>query len=182
MSMARDVTPSAGSGATWTALSAALNCTASSAATTLRCLRAVPAPRLRSAVTEGNLMFGPATDNGTIFSDQPARLESGNFVRVSVLVGTNDEELGNTTMSAAATLLAFTCPAAKTAKAHTRFGPTWQYRFMGDFPTGTSRFESPRAFHGSEIRLIFGRYDRKVATDQQRAASVYMQGRGLLSG
>lgn len=77
----------------WAAFSAANNCPAEPVDESLACLRKVPAATLRSSITKGGFSFSPSRDNKTIFADTPARLARGEFARVPILIGSNDEEV-----------------------------------------------------------------------------------------
>ncbi|TGZ79444.1 alpha/beta-hydrolase [Ascodesmis nigricans] len=168
-----EVTP----GATFDALATALGCTSTTSVGKLACVRLAPASRLVTLInTTPNLTFTPVADNGTVFSDISRRLSSGDFARVPVLVGSNDQEIPGTTPEAIiGTRLAFTCPAARSALGHSQYVPTWQYRYFGNFP---SQPGVPPAgpFHGSEITQVFGTYYDPIATEQQRKSSKYIQG------
>jgi len=155
----------------WEKLSASLNCTKPSDAATLACVRGVNATVLRSAIGKGQLVFAPTPDNGTIFSDTPARMEAGRFARIPILIGSNDAEVPS---DPAQTQFAFTCPAARSAKAHAKYVPTWQYRYFGNFPS-VSGDPSPGAFHGSEIGQVFGTFSPVTATEKQKESSKLIQ-------
>lgn len=155
-------------------------------------MQAIPAPVLRSTVEQNNLTFGPSIDNNTIFSDGAQRLQQGRFARIPIMLGMTDQEIfGNSSASAQGTKIGFTCPTAKSATAHAKYGPTYQYRYYGNFPSqaglpplgfvisclgarlGVNDYCSP--FHGSEIALIFGTFNQAIATDLQRENSKYLQ-------
>ncbi|KAI5846793.1 carboxylesterase family protein [Tricharina praecox] len=160
----------------WGNLTATLNCTKSTAAATLACVRRVPAVTLRDAVNTSGASFTPVIDNGTIFGDTVARLAAGQLTRVPTLIGSNNDEIPGETPGAYITALAFTCPAARSASHRASYVPTWQYRYHGSFPTGNPNFPDPGAFHGSELAQVFGTYNRTSATQAQRESSEYIQG------
>ncbi|KAI5845481.1 Alpha/Beta hydrolase protein [Tricharina praecox] len=159
----------------WNNLSAAVNCPISPAATNLECIRKLPAATLFNATARYNISFAPVADNGTIFSDTAHRLQRGNFARVSVLIGSNDQEIPGASPAAVnATLTGFTCPAAKNAAGHAKFVPTWMFRWFGDFPTYPGA-PSLGPYHGTEISNIFGTFNSAIATSEQIASSKYVQ-------
>lgn len=162
-------------GENWATLSRVLNCPAPGTPENLACLRGKPALDIRDAAFKNNITFSPAADNGTIFSDTTARLEKGQFARIPVMVGSNDEEIpGKTPAAIAATRAGFTCPTAKTAKGRSKYVPTWQYRWFGDYPT-TVPPQSTGPYHGTEITSIFQTFNPNIATPEQIAASKYVQ-------
>jgi len=161
--------------ATWGALATAVGCPATGLLS-LPCVRTKPATALRDALfANPTLAFIPWVDEGTIFSNTPQRLASGQFARIPFLGGSNDNEIPGTTPAAIiGTKLAFTCPAARTAKGRTAYVPTWQYRYYGNFPTAAG-VPPAGAFHGSEITQIFQTFNPLIATPQQIASSIYIQ-------
>ncbi|TGZ76721.1 alpha/beta-hydrolase [Ascodesmis nigricans] len=141
-------------GESWDALATAVSCPTGSSG--LSCMRSIPASTLRDTMDTLNLTFSPIADGGTIFSNTEERLSAGQFARVPVLLGSNDQEIpGDDTVSKLATRVAFTCPAKKSAGGYTKFVPTWQYRFFGDFVVYEG-VEKRGPTHGSEIPQIFG--------------------------
>lgn len=163
-------------GENWAVLSRALGCPEPGSPENLSCLRGKPALEIRDAAFKHNVTFSPAADNGTIFSDTTARLERGQFARIPVLIGSNDEEIpGKTPAAILATRTGFTCPAAKTSRGRSKYVPTWQYRWFGDYPT-TVPPQSTGPYHGTEITSIFQTYNPAIATPEQISASKYVQG------
>lgn len=81
----------------WLALARALNCSSSTAPSnstshlsnirTLACMKRISATKLRTAISRENLVFGPNIDNKTLYADTLARLDTGKFAQVPVLVG-----------------------------------------------------------------------------------------------
>jgi len=161
---------------TWANLTALLDCGSGSSADQVSCMRAVPAADLRAAIVSNNLAVIPIADEGTIFSNYAARLKSGKYARVPMLIGSNDEEIPTPGSSEGAVLTRelFTCPAARAARSHAKYVNTWQYRYFGSYPI--PRIEISGAFHGSEIEQVFGTYNTTSATAQQKKSSKYIQG------
>jgi carboxylesterase type B len=166
-------------GAAWQNLTQLLNCTTPSSSPTeeLACARAVPAAELNTIVNDAKLPFTPIADNGTIFADRRSRLSSGDFARIPILVGSNDQEIPGAGMGEFYTASLFTCPASAVARNHAKYVPsTWQYRFFGNFPTYENFTEpGPGAFHGSEISQVFGTFP-VATTELQRESAKYIQG------
>lgn len=153
--------------ASWATLSAQFNCPLTPMMRNLRCLQEVPAADLRNAINTLDLEFTPVADGATLFADYRARLKAGQFARVPVLVGSNDQELPGTEVEwTSQTKTKFTCPAANQAKYHAQYVPTWQYRYFGTWTAGAP-------FHGSEIAQVFG-----LASTPESAvvSSRYIQG------
>lgn len=101
------------------------------------------------------------------------RLEEGKFARVPILLGNTDKEVfGKTTEAEEETR--YTCPEFRSARAHTKYGPTYHYRWFGSFPSQAGA-RSLGPFHGSEISSVFGTYRDDVATPEQVETSKFMQ-------
>lgn len=74
----------------WTALSHLVGCV--NATDELRCMRAVPAENLISAMRKYCITFGPQFDNVTVLSKPSVLWRNGNVVRVPLLTGAVEEE------------------------------------------------------------------------------------------
>lgn len=134
----------------------------------LRCMRGQNTSSITAAAA--GMTFGPTADNQTAFTDYPARSKSGNFIKVPVLIGSNDYEGGLFAAQLALTgksqprsywdtygLIAFTCPAGMRANITISHGiPTWRYRWFGVFPnTNLTAVPNSGAYHFSEIPVLF---------------------------
>jgi carboxylesterase type B len=145
-----------------------------------------------ASVTGG---FGPTIDEKVVFSNYAERTVAGNFIKVPMLVGNNDYEVGlfkaifglqNVTYTEAVweylQLVIYTCPASYRAAASVTAGqPTWRYRWFGDFPDlKVTSVPDSGAWHGSEIPLIFGTdLDVQTAvarTGAEAAIATYIRG------
>jgi len=156
--------------ALWSKLSTLASCPVTPVEENLKCLRAVPAKQLIAISKNNTLAYRPVADNGTIFTDTNARLADGRFIRVPVIVGSNDDEIPGQPL---VTDLSFTCPAAKVAQGLGKFTPAYQYRFFGDFPTLPG--QSLGAFHGTEISQIFGTFRKEFEVEEQVKNSKFIQ-------
>lgn len=76
----------------WNMVLQATNCSSPSDTTALRCLRAVPASKLKSVMEEQRITFAPIVDNVTIPANPAQRRARGDFVRIPVLIGSVAEE------------------------------------------------------------------------------------------
>ncbi|KAF9478107.1 carboxylesterase, partial [Pholiota conissans] len=158
------------------------------------CMQAVPAQTLQKAVISSNASFFLVVDNTN------ERARAGKFLRVPLLVGStaNEEDIiivaqqlvspgfvlpvVTEIFSDALTALAFTCNASVTAVNRLNAGvPTFRYQYQGVFPSLSTRPDL-RAYHSSEIPMIFGTYNSTVIsgaslppTPPQVALSKYIQ-------
>ncbi|KAF8963585.1 carboxylesterase [Flammula alnicola] len=133
--------------------------------------------------------------DATIFADTPTRAANGSFLRVPLLGGTvaNEDDIfmvaqelitvgfvipvATELISDIITTIGFTCPAGVTAIHRNNADvPTWRYQYQGVFPDISIRPDL-RAFHSSEIPMVFGTYNASgaPATSTQIALSRYMQ-------
>ncbi|KAJ3564245.1 hypothetical protein NP233_g8425 [Leucocoprinus birnbaumii] len=158
------------------------------------CMKQVPARTLEEFVTSTNAAFNIVPDNITIFSNTDQRAKSGNFLKIPLLVGStaNDGDIlavigmllsplgfapPLVTELAADTLteLSFTCPTNITAQNRLDAGvPTWRYQYQGVFRDISTRPDL-RAYHASELPLIFGTLNPNSPTTEELALSKYMQ-------
>ncbi|KJA28776.1 hypothetical protein HYPSUDRAFT_196943 [Hypholoma sublateritium FD-334 SS-4] len=180
----------------WNTVAAAIGCGSTANAAQLKCMEAVPFRTLENAVISTGIEFNLLTDNITIFSDTLARAAAGNFLKVPLLGGSNLNE-GDIFIVAAQlittgvalpfitevladimTQTTFTCPASSTAQERLAAGvPTWRYQYQGVFPDISARPDL-RAYHSSEIPLVFGTYNASTfaaPTATEVALSRYMQ-------
>lgn len=95
-SLLGDVVP----GETFKKLATFLGCTSTTDLGQLSCVRTKPAQQIVDIVNDKNLTFTPVADNGTVFSDTNRRLAAGEFARVPILVGSNDQEIPGDTPQA----------------------------------------------------------------------------------
>ncbi|KJA18226.1 hypothetical protein HYPSUDRAFT_205596 [Hypholoma sublateritium FD-334 SS-4] len=181
----------------WQQVSKAVGCGTAATAAQLTCMRAVDPNVLEQAVLSTGTSFEVIVDDVTIFSDTRARAAAGNFLHVPMLTGTTAnegdifvvaEELltldfavpGVTTVvSNAVTQVAFTCPASTASTDRTNAGvPVWRYQYDAVFPDISTRPDL-RAYHSSEIPIVFGTYNASTspsaATATEIALSTYVQ-------
>lgn len=79
-------------------------------------------------------------------------------------------------IAAIETDVSFRCPDALfTADSAAAGIPTWRYVFDGVFPN-TQQVNNTGAYHSSEIKIVFGTYERGNATVGQEALSAFMRG------
>ncbi|KDR75551.1 hypothetical protein GALMADRAFT_68919 [Galerina marginata CBS 339.88] len=183
-------------GTSWNTVAGNVGCGSTPDAAQFACMKAVPFRKLENAVTNGNVTFGPLTDNITIFSDTSVRAATGNFLKVPVLGGSTLNE-GDIFVVAAElvatgitlpfvtevladieTLVTFTCPAGAAAQERLNAKvPTWRYQYQAVFPDISSRPDL-RAYHASEIPIVFGTYNTSTLappTSNEVALSKYVQ-------
>ncbi|KAF8161400.1 carboxylesterase [Crassisporium funariophilum] len=180
----------------WNSVSSAVGCGNATTPQQLTCMEAVPFQTLENAVISTNAAFNLVVDNITIFADTQQRAAAGNFLHVPLLGGTaaNEDDIftvaqelvtvGFTVpvvtemLSDVETLLGFTCPAGVTAVHRINANvPTWRYQYQAIFPDISTRPDL-RAYHASEIPLVFGTYNGSAipATPNEIALSKYVQG------
>lgn len=135
----------------------------------LECMQALDFQIIQRAVSNytGSGTFTPSIDNITVFSDYTTRLQTGQFAKIPLLVGNNDNEgtiltglypPGSVTATSL-TLYGFTCPSALLAQSRTNVSvPAWQYRYLGTYPS-LNAIPALGVFHSSEIPLVFGTYN-----------------------
>jgi hypothetical protein len=144
----------------------------------------------------GSASFWPTIDEKTVFSDYPARLASGAFAKVPLLIGNTDYEAGYHKAMASVfnqylsdeewdqfNLYSFTCPAGARANASVWHGqPTYRYRYFGDFPEIALTTEPPsRAYHASEVLPMFDTV--QTSTSEEESGDLVRLGiylRGML--
>ncbi|KAF8161402.1 carboxylesterase [Crassisporium funariophilum] len=183
-------------GTAWNTVASTVGCGSTANAAQLACMKAVPFRTLENAVISTNVLFNLLADNITIFSDTNARAAAGNFLKVPVLGGSTLNE-GDIFVVAAElvtsgvalpfitevladimTQTVFTCPAGFTAQERISAQvPTWRYQYQAVFPNISPRPDL-RAYHASEIPLVFGTYNASTlapSTPTEIALSSYVQ-------
>jgi carboxylesterase type B len=143
----------------------------------------------------GDVTFGPTVDNITVFSDYPARYLAGQFSKIPMVVGINDNEAGLFALQAAQlnvsvpsssydkiNLVGFNCPSGLRSNVSVSAGmPTWRYRYFGEFPN-TKLTTSPDlgAWHESEIAVLFDTlptgHGIPASTSEELAIGKYLRG------
>lgn len=170
--------------AAWQLLSGLLDCGNSSLSAqylsqSVECMRSRPAAAVLSAsaqvpiVASGLGMYAPTVDNYIVFANYSKLTAAGHFAKVPRLLGTNAQEGGFFQLEYAwqglnlpmvfwewFTLVGFVCPTSKagTELAHMAPAqPVWRYSYNGDYPnTKLTVDPSEGAYHGSEVRPVFG--------------------------
>ncbi|KAF9475187.1 alpha/beta-hydrolase [Pholiota conissans] len=181
----------------WNAVAKAVGCGTTGNAAQLACMRAVDPNVLEKAVLSTDTSFTVIADDATIFSDTRKRAAASNFLHVPMLIGSTANEgdifivaeelleLGftipgvETVVSNAITKVAFTCPAKTAATDRTQAKvPVFRYQYDAVFPDISTR-DDLRAYHASEIPIVFGTYNASTAsaapTANEIALSQYVQ-------
>lgn len=134
------------------------------------------------------------TDDIVVFADWASRMASGNFLKVPTIIGTVQHEgdaftvaghiatRGNapavvtSMMADVFTQIIGTCPPAAAAKERVDNGvTTWRYQYQAIWP-GISTRQDLRAFHGSDIPIIFGTFESiHTGTLAERALSQFVK-------
>ncbi|KAJ3510887.1 hypothetical protein NMY22_g15832 [Coprinellus aureogranulatus] len=166
--------------APWTTVADAVGCGTDATAAQLLCMKGIPAATLRQAAKDAGIVFFKLVTDGTeyivIHSDWADRMETGNFLKVPTIIGTVQHEAdpltvggeladrGNappfitTARSDILSQLGGTCGASTASAQRVSNGvTTWRYQYQAIFP-GISTRQDLRAFHGSDIPIIFGTY------------------------
>ncbi|EED17829.1 carboxylesterase, putative [Talaromyces stipitatus ATCC 10500] len=113
--------------------------------------------------------FYPKADNLLVFTDYLERTDQGDFAKVPILYGNNNNEAGFyaiTVYSNGAVptqeqdnvfnLESFTCAVAKQVESRRRHGtPAWAFRYMGDW-NNTRLYPTSGAYHGTDMHMLFG--------------------------
>ncbi|KAF9463604.1 carboxylesterase [Collybia nuda] len=180
----------------WNAIASAVGCGTTNNAAQLACMKAVPFRKLEDTIINTNAAFGLVPDNINIFTDTTSRAAAGNFLKVPLLGGSTQHEgdvfvVGAEEVAAGVSLpvitelladietqLGFTCPASKAASDRTTAGvPTWRYQYQAIFPDISTRPDL-RAYHASEIPIVFGTYNSSLGpppTAAEVTLSKYVQ-------
>lgn len=113
--------------------------------------------------------FYPIPDEETVFSDYVNRTKHGQFAKIPVFMGNNDNEAGYYKIPAFSKgvvptqaqvdsfhLESFTCPVAYQANAREKYGiPVWVWRYFGDWDN-TRLYPTSGAYHGTDLHMIYG--------------------------
>ncbi|OQU96360.1 hypothetical protein CLAIMM_02454 [Cladophialophora immunda] len=187
-------------GTTWTLAATAVGCNdTENPVKEFDCMMALPAAALTRAVSNASVNSigspnggSPFVDNVTVFSiaDYTAKAEAGDFAKIPVLLGTNNNEGNgvvnyspeyglNTTLADAVTIAAFTCPVSQLAGQLRGHGiPVWRYRYMPVFPSVTF-YPFSKTYHTSEIPIVLGSFRSiipyKTPTEAEIQASKLLQ-------
>ncbi|KAF9871021.1 carboxylesterase [Colletotrichum karsti] len=162
----------------WDAVVEAVNCTGGE--DVMGCMRerrwedikaaaAAVRPTASSSVLRSIPSFYPVVDNEIVFPDYVSLTQSGNFSKLPILFGNNDNEDGYYRIPAYANgivptpaqvtsflLESFTCPNTYQASARLAQGvPAWVYRYFGDWDN-TRLFPTSGAYHGVDLHMVFG--------------------------
>ncbi|KAJ5950156.1 uncharacterized protein N7479_008569 [Penicillium vulpinum] len=155
----------------WNELPTALGCAGGQS---LQCMSQVPTMKILEAMAQGSNNFYPIIDNLLVFSDYAARAKMGKLARLPTLAGINEREVS------AIVPLSFTS-VNETAIYEIRLNehvPTWRYLYHGNF-TNLSPTPWLGAYHGAEIPIVFGTYNRSMtipSSAREIEVSQYMQG------
>ncbi|KAL9057286.1 MAG: hypothetical protein Q9206_002400 [Seirophora lacunosa] len=157
---------------------------------TLPCMRAIKnitaieeattkiRPRRSSNPARTSPIFQPTPDNVTVFDEYKSRYEYGNFSRLPILMGHNNNEAGYYKVPAFSqgTILpaylweqfndgSFTCPIAFAAQTRASFDvSTWRYRYFGDWDNlrlygpseGNGNEQGSGTYHGADVEMVIG--------------------------
>ncbi|KAF6761146.1 carboxylesterase [Ephemerocybe angulata] len=163
--------------APWETVAAAVGCGSAPTPAQLTCMKGIPSATLtQTARDAGVIFFKLVTDNIIIHSDWATRFTTGNYLKVPTVIGTVQHEADPLTVggelaargNAPATIttlradilsqLGGTCGASTAASERVNNGvTTWRYQYQAVFP-GISTRQDLRAFHGSDIPIVFGTF------------------------
>ncbi|KIX06448.1 uncharacterized protein Z518_04424 [Rhinocladiella mackenziei CBS 650.93] len=148
----------------------------------LSCMMQLPAETIIKGISPSNVNpigsangGSPFVDNNTVFSAEGyiAKAERGDFAKIPVLLGSNDDEGNgvvnfsgefglNESLADAITVSKFTCPVAMLARQlHDNQVPVWRYRYMPVFPAVTF-YPFSETYHLSEVPIILGSFRKLV--------------------
>ncbi|KAJ6783044.1 hypothetical protein PWT90_01866 [Aphanocladium album] len=113
--------------------------------------------------------FYPIPDDEIVFSDYLERNKQGQFAKVPLFSGNNNNEAGYYKIPAYSKgvvptqaqvdsfhLESFTCPIAFQANARQEHGvPAWVWRYFGDWDN-TRLYPTNGAYHGTDLHMIYG--------------------------
>ncbi|KIK65951.1 hypothetical protein GYMLUDRAFT_239625 [Collybiopsis luxurians FD-317 M1] len=162
--------------ADWNEVATLVGCGNTTDATQFSCMQNISTTDLSAAVNNMSTQFSLVLDNVTVFADTQARASSGDFLKVPMLTGTTANEgdvivavaeldLAGGTIQPALDILSSiytmqtSCPSAETAAYRVAAGGTvFRYEYQAIFPN-ISPIPQLRAYHTSEIPLVFGTYN-----------------------
>ncbi|KAK4861826.1 hypothetical protein LT330_003861 [Penicillium expansum] len=171
----------------WNELSTAVGCGVG--ARSLQCMRQVSMMKIVETRSRGRYAFYPIVDNVLVFSDYAARAKMGKLAQLPTLGGIDERELTaffrlnrtsvNETTIHALTQRIYNCPLRESVRIRlSQHVPTWRYLYHGNF-TNLSPTPWLGAYHGAEIPIVFGTYDKSKAipsSAREVEVSEYMQG------
>ncbi|KAF9463608.1 Alpha/Beta hydrolase protein [Collybia nuda] len=180
----------------WNAIASAVSCGTTNDDAQLACMKAVPFRKLEDTIINTNTEFILVADNINIFIDTTSRAAAGNFLKVPLLGGSTQHEgdvfavateeiavgvippVITELLADIDTQLVFTCPASKTVSDRISAGvPAWRYEYQAIFPDISTRPDL-RAYHSSEIPIVFGTYNSSLGpppTAAEVTLSKYVQ-------
>ncbi|KAF4620391.1 hypothetical protein D9613_000964 [Agrocybe pediades] len=172
----------------WNTVAEAVGCGSTPTSQQFSCMQVMPAKKLEAAVISTNAAFTLVADNVN------TRAANGNFLHVPLMGGTTMNE--NDIFAVAGELvttgfakpvitemisdiqtLGQTCAAGAAAVFRINVNvPTWRYQYQAIFP-GVSTRQDLRAFHSSEIQMVFGTFNISSPnpSSTQIALSRYVQ-------
>ncbi|KAL2702622.1 hypothetical protein AAEP93_006920 [Penicillium crustosum] len=171
----------------WNELSTVLGCGVG--AESFQCMRQVPMTKIVETRANGSYSFYPIVDNVLVFSDYAARAKMGKLAQLPTLGGSNEREVtaflplnqtsvDETTISTLSQKI-YNCPLRESVRIRlSQHVPTWRYLYHGNF-SNVSPTPWLGAYHGSEIPIVFGTYDKSRAippSAREVEVSEYMQG------
>ncbi|KAJ3825336.1 carboxylesterase [Lentinula raphanica] len=163
----------------WNAVASAVGCGNTSNSEQFSCMQNVSTSDLATAASNTSLQFSIVFDGVTVFLDTKARAASGKFLRVPVIEGTTTNEgdifiaiaelvAGGVTLEPAFDILSsiYTlqslCPASESIGYRAAAGVSiFRYEYQAIFPN-ISPMPPLRAYHTSEIPMVFGTYNISV--------------------
>ncbi|KZO97048.1 alpha/beta-hydrolase [Calocera viscosa TUFC12733] len=182
----------------WSSITNIVGC--SSSGNVMQCMQSLRWQDLQSAILKNNIPFTAITDGYTLFGDWQRRLTQGQFLKVPTLLGNNANEgdifvaayeatggklpplVTFNEASVACTDVLFHCPAFASARDRINAKvPTYRYIYSGVFGNINNGNGSLRAFHTSEIPIVFQTYNsssfisKYPATGTEIALSKYIQ-------
>ncbi|TFK26288.1 carboxylesterase [Coprinopsis marcescibilis] len=161
----------------WRTVAGVVGCGTEPTPDQLTCMKTIPWRDIIATILREGIPFVKlVTDDVLVFSNYQSRTEAGQFLRVPALTGSLANDLDTFTVAAnlarrgnsppfltqvisdISTQVTITCPVSTISGIRAGLGvPTWRYYYEAIFP-GISTRSDLRAFHSSEIPLIFGTY------------------------
>ncbi|KAF9077249.1 carboxylesterase [Rhodocollybia butyracea] len=160
----------------WNVVASAVGCGNTTDSTQFFCMQNVSTTDLATAVSNTESSFSLVLDGVTVFADTQARAAAGNFLKVPLLAGTTANEgdifivleellLVGATIQPALDILSSifamgtTCATAEGTNLRAAANSSvFRYEYQAIFPN-ISPFPQLRAYHTSEIPLLFGTYN-----------------------